>query len=585
MRQFNRIFYLIMFCVGGHLLCAQDSLSLVTLLPNENESKTWIAKADMEARLAELIDSLHQAHHLEAGIDSIAQTDTLVRAYIYKGPQYEDIYITPNETAIAFAQGKLTTKSYRYEDALQLKKDLLSEADNNGYPFAEIKFEDIVVLEDKVSAEMQLVLNRKVLINSITIIGDASVSEGFLGPYLGLAVGKPLSKKQVLQASNRLNNLPFINAKKPPNIVFKDKGADVYIFADDKNASRFDALLGVLPVNDPLLENSVILTATALIDLVNSLDRGERIFFEFRQLRPLTQEVNAQVSYPYFFGLPFGLRSSFELSKQDTTFLDVDYTVGAQYLFGGDNYIEVFFASDISRILDVNEAAVINSRTLPSNLDTRTQYYGIQTQFHNLTNLTNPRRGWLLRNKFMLGVKQIRENSLILDLVDPEDVDFDFADLYNDFENQDQFIVTIDAARYQPIGQQSALKIGVNAAAILGKSEVFTNERFRVGGNQLLRGFNEQNFFTDRYLVNTLEYRFTLQGNSVLFAFSDLAVLQLDKSSKDFNYPWGLGAGINFETGAGILSLSAAVGRDLSIPDDFFDLGRPRIHVGYVNLF
>jgi hypothetical protein len=71
----------------------------------------------------------------------------------------------------------------------------------------------------------------------------------------------------------------------------------------------------------------------------------------------------------------------------------------------------------------------------------------------------------------------------------------------------------------------------------------------------------------------------------VLFAFSDLGVLQLNKSSSTLNYPWGLGAGINFETGAGILSLSAAVGQDLSVDTDFFDLGRPRIHVGYVNLF
>ena len=583
--MFNRIFCLIMFCVSAQVLSAQDSLRVRIVWGEAGESEMRILRTDLDAKLVTLIDSLHIAHHLEAGLDSLVESDGLAKAYMHKGPRYQDIDISLNEMAVAYAGGDLEAHSYAYEDALQLKKDLLSKADNNGYPFAEIKFVDIVIFENKVSAEMQLILNRKVLIKSITIIGDASVSEGFLGPYLGLAVGKPLSKKQVLQASNRLNNLPFINSKKPPNIVFKDNGADVYIFAEDKNASRFDALLGVLPVNDPLLENSVILTATALIDLVNTLDRGERIFFEFKQLRPLTQEVKAQVSYPYFFGLPFGLRSSFELSKQDTTFLDVDYTVGAQYLFGGDNHIEVFFASDISRILDVNEAAVISNRTLPNNLDTRTQYYGVQTQFHNLANLTNPRSGWLLRNKFMLGVKQIRESSLILDLVDPEDTTFDFRELYDDFENQDQFIVTLDAARYQPIGQQSALKVGLNAAAILGKAEVFTNERFRVGGNQLLRGFNEQNFFTDRYLVNTLEYRFTLQGNSVLFAFSDLAVLQLDKSSNDFNYPWGLGAGINFETGAGILSLSAAVGRDLSVAEDFFDLGRPRIHVGYVNLF
>ncbi len=574
-----------MFCGVTMGLAAQDSLQLITIVNHELRLSQKIPAAEADNKISEIIDSLHQAHYLEAGLDSFVVSPDAHTAYIHQGRQYQDIWIVPNNQAIAYAQGKLTAKSYAYKEALKLKKELLSLADNAGYPFAEIKFTNIEVEEDKVQAEMQLILNRKVVINSININGDATISQGFLGPYLGLNVGKPLNKSQLLQTETRLRNLPFINSNKAPNVIYNDQGADVYIFADKKQASRFDALIGVLPVNDPLLDQSVVLTATAMIDLVNALDRGERIFFEFKQLRPLTQEVTAQFSYPYFFGLPFGLRSSFELSKQDTSFLDVDYSVGAQYLYGGDNFIEVFFTSDGTRILDVNEQSIIDTRTLPTALDTRTQYYGIQWQFNNLDNRSNPRDGWFLKSRFMLGVRQIRESSLILNIVDPEELDFNFATLYDDLPDQDQFIVGIEASRYQPIGKRSALKIALDGAALFGGASVFVNEQFRVGGNSLLRGFNEQMFFTDRYLVNTLEYRFTLEGNSVLFVFSDLGILQINKSIRDFNFPWGVGAGINFQTAAGVLSLSAAIGQDLSVSDDFFDLGRPKIHIGYVNLF
>jgi len=563
----------------------QDSLQLSILIDGQLQQPTVIDSLEVDSILLSEIELMLQDHYLEAAIDSLDLQAEGCIAYLHRGPQYQDIYIAPNEAAVEFAQGKLKSKAYRYKDALKLKKTLLRNAENNGFPFAEIVFDNIEVMDDRVTAEMQLILHRKVLVNQIKIIGDATISPNFLGPYLGLVPGKPFSKKQLNQAQSRLNNLPFVTTDKRPNVLFNDQGADIYIFAKNREASRFDALIGVLPVNDPLIDNSVIVTATAMVDLINTLNRGERIFFEFRQLKPLTQNIKAEFRYPYFFGLPFGLRSSFELAKQDTSFLDIDYTVGAQYLYGGDNYIEIFYASDITRILDVNESAIINSRMLPKSLDTRTQYYGIQSQYHNLKNLNNPRQGWLLKNKVMLGVKQIRPNSLILDLVDPADEDFSFATLYNTFEKQDQFILSVDIARYQSIGRQSSLKIGLNAAGILGKSTVFTNEQFRIGGNQLLRGFNEQNFFTDRYAVNTVEYRFTLKGNSVLFAFSDLAILQVDKTLDIYNYPWGLGAGINFETSAGILSLSAAVGRDLSINEDFFDLSKPKIHIGYVNLF
>lgn len=585
MPQFNRIICLLMLSLSTFVVYGQDSLQLSILIDGQLQQPTVIDSLEVDSILLSEIELMLQDHYLEAAIDSLDLQAEGCIAYLHRGPQYQDIYIAPNEAAVEFAQGKLKSKAYRYKDALKLKKTLLRNAENNGFPFAEIVFDNIEVMDDRVTAEMQLILHRKVLVNQIKIIGDATISPNFLGPYLGLVPGKPFSKKQLNQAQSRLNNLPFVTTDKRPNVLFNDQGADIYIFAKNREASRFDALIGVLPVNDPLIDNSVIVTATAMVDLINTLNRGERIFFEFRQLKPLTQNIKAEFRYPYFFGLPFGLRSSFELAKQDTSFLDIDYTVGAQYLYGGDNYIEIFYASDITRILDVNESAIINSRMLPKSLDTRTQYYGIQSQYHNLKNLNNPRQGWLLKNKVMLGVKQIRPNSLILDLVDPADEDFSFATLYNTFEKQDQFILSVDIARYQSIGRQSSLKIGLNAAGILGKSTVFTNEQFRIGGNQLLRGFNEQNFFTDRYAVNTVEYRFTLKGNSVLFAFSDLAILQIDKTLDIYNYPWGLGAGINFETSAGILSLSAAVGRDLSINEDFFDLSKPKIHIGYVNLF
>jgi len=532
-----------------------------------------------------IINALHNENYLEAGVDSIRTIYTDKAVYIHKGAQYQNVHITPNATAIEYARGKLQPKSYPYKEALALKSALLEAADNDGYAFAVIKFQNILIEEDRVSAEMCLQLNRKVLISDLKIIGDAKVHPSFLGAYLGLNPGKALSKIQIEQAQNRLDNLPFVNSNKRPNVIFQEEGAEVFLFAKDKQASRFDALVGFLPVQDPLAERSVILTATGMVDLINTLQRGERIFISFQQLRPLTQELSTEVSLPYFAGLPFGVRGSFDLSKQDTSFLDVDYTIGAQYLYGGDNYIEVFFASDITRLLNVNEQSIINAKVLPNRLDTRIQYYGVQWNYHNLDNLVNPRRGHLIRSKIMLGAKEVRPSNLILNLSDPNDEDFDFGTLYDGLERQDQLILTLDARKYFPIGKQSALRIDLHGASIFSEADIFDNERFRIGGNQLLRGFNEQNFFTDRYLLNTLEYRFTLTGNSVLFAFSDIAILQQDKSVNEFINPWGLGAGINFETAAGILSLSVAVGRDISDPDDFFDLGRPRIHVGYVNLF
>jgi outer membrane translocation and assembly module TamA len=85
----------------------------------------------------------------------------------------------------------------------------------------------------------------------------------------------------------------------------------------------------------------------------------------------------------------------------------------------------------------------------------------------------------------------------------------------------------------------------------------------------------------------TLEYRFLLTTNSYLYSFFDWA--RVDNTS--LNSPpeidpilWyqGFGAGITFETRAGLFGLSLAFGRQDQLP---FDLGAPKVHFGYVSLF
>ncbi|MEZ4947969.1 MAG: hypothetical protein R2784_01015 [Saprospiraceae bacterium] len=98
-----------------------------------------------------------------------------------------------------------------------------------------------------------------------------------------------------------------------------------------------------------------------------------------------------------------------------------------------------------------------------------------------------------------------------------------------------------------------------------------------------MRGFDEEAIFSTHYLVSTLEYRILTGQNSYFFAFFDGAVTRnfiRDKNETD--YPIGFGAGLTFETQAGIFGLSYALGRQQGNPIDF---RAGKIHFGYVSLF
>ena len=127
-------------------------------------------------------------------------------------------------------------------------------------------------------------------------------------------------------------------------------------------------------------------------------------------------------------------------------------------------------------------------------------------------------------------------------------------------------------------------KIGLRGGGIFSEKPVFANENYRLGGNKLLRGFDEESLFATRFVVGTAEYRLLLGPNSFLSAFADWGYLEnLATKNRIFQRPLGLGAGLNFETRAGIFGISAAVGR--RDKGQAVDFRATKFHLGYVSLF
>jgi hemolysin activation/secretion protein len=99
----------------------------------------------------------------------------------------------------------------------------------------------------------------------------------------------------------------------------------------------------------------------------------------------------------------------------------------------------------------------------------------------------------------------------------------------------------------------------------------------------LLRGFNEQSVYASQYHIGTVEYHYLLGLNSYFYLFLDGAYVANESlSPATYDTPFGFGAGINFETRAGIFGVSYALGEQNNIPIEFRNA---KIHFGYVNYF
>jgi hemolysin activation/secretion protein len=208
---------------------------------------------------------------------------------------------------------------------------------------------------------------------------------------------------------------------------------------------------------------------------------------------------------------------------------------------------------------------------------------GLEFWYNNLDYLFNPRKGITVKSNVSLGQRKVIKNQEILALKSEK---FDFANAYDTINLRNiQFGVDIDLAYYLPVSNWAVNKFSLTSGLKYNNDRVVENELYRLGGNRLMRGFDELTLLTNFYAVTTSEFRLILDQNSFLsLPFIDFGFLQSDSRQLKPKgvLVMGIGLGMNFSTKAGIFNISFASGNyDLN----GFDFANTKIHFGYVNLF
>lgn len=531
-------------------------------------------------QLKDVISQLHNRAFLEASVDTLTVKDSVFVALLHLGKTYAWARLANGNVEkafleqVGFRERLYSDKPFSIKQLRKLQEGLLGYAENNGYPFARVWLDSILIEEGQVAALLFMEKNRLVTLNPLKIEGDAKIRSNYLSNYLGLKEGGLYDRSKVIRIRDRLRELPFMGGASDPTVTFEGERATINLNLAKKRASRFDFLIGVLPNSRQV--GRMLITGTFNGELQNQFGLGERIYAEFERLRPETQELDLQFNYPYVLDLPFGADLKFNLYKRDTSYLDLEYDIGVQYLFEGGNYLKGFLNNRSSVLLTVDENRLVATQRLPDNLDVTNAGFGLEYLFQRLDYRFNPRKGWSAFIRAGAGIKRIKRNNRIVEL--------DYGSLYDTLQLRTfQYRILSRLEGYLPVFGRGAVKGAVQSGSIIAQGPVYFNEQFRIGGNRLLRGFDEEFIFATHYAVGTLEYRYLIGENSYINLFGDYAYVQDKTSNKDEElFPLGFGAGITFETRAGLFGLSLAFGK---LRDEPIDFGAPKVHFGYVSLF
>ena len=540
----------------------------------------------VDRSLRDIIQSLQHQGYLEASIDQIDSAEDLLKIELHIGPLYTwsylDISTVPDLIRKIPRIQNLEGKPVDFREIAVLFDLILETAENSGYPFATVKLDDVEIEQSDIKARINVNLKNPVKIESVEVEGDLRLSERYLSHFLGIDKGDVFEKDKIVDAPNQLGSLPFLTMYQSPEVDFLGNSARVHLYLDRKNANQFDILLGLLPSPNP--ERRFQLTGNVNVDMYNQFAAGERLHLNFENLQPGVQELEIDVNYPFIFNLPFGLDSHFDLYKRDSTYIDLGYHLGLQYLISGYNYLSFFTERDGTNLLNVDTSQIINSRKLPQNIDVRRNLFGLEYHHEYLDYRPNPRKGHNLTLRTSIGTKRINKNSNIIGLKDPSDENFDFNSLYEELDLKSfQLRAQSTFNLFIPLFESSTVLLSNKTGWVTSGEDLFQNELYRIGGTKTLRGFNEEVIFTNFYNIATIEYRLLIDRNSNIFTFLDFGYYdQHSTSSRISDNPMGIGVGLNLSTKIGIFSISYALGTD---KNESLNFRNGRIHFGMVTQF
>jgi outer membrane protein assembly factor BamA len=542
------------------------------LLDKIDYRKYFNTKDARQKELQQILFIVFDNAYLAAQYDSLAEDSTLLTAYLNLGDRYKWANLKHGNvdegvlSQIGFREKLYRNKPVYFKDVKKVQQGLITYYENNGYPFASVKLDSIVINGPELSGVLNLTKNKLEKIDSVIIKGDAKIAKVYLYNYLGVKPGGLYDESQLIKINTRLAELPFVHAKRSANIVFTDRYNKLFLYLEKKRASQFDGIVGILPDN---VTGKILFTGDIHLNLQNGLGRGELIDLNWRRLETQTQDLKMRLVYPFLLRSPLGIDYNFKLYKKDTTFLEVNQNIGLQYLLIGGNYFKVFYNNKVSSLLSTNGLEFIT--TLPPNIDVTTNLYGIGLKFEKLDYRLNPRKGFYVLMNASAGTKAIRKNLKV------NPVAYDGLKL-----NSTLYTGDLDASLFMPVFSRMTVKLGMQAAFLQGET-TFQNELFRIGGLKSLRGFDEESIYASSFSIVKLEYRYILEQNSYMYVFGDGAWYE-NKSMKDYVHdtPYGFGGGISFQTKAGIFSISYALGSQFNNP---IQLRSGKIHFGIVNYF
>ncbi len=487
--------------------------------------------------------------YLQYQSDSLLVKGDSVYLFATPGPQYT---LHTREYAPRARKGDFTILS---DEAIRaVARRNLEPFENNGYPFATARLRPKLLGDTLISFEIETDPGRLVTWDSLAIDSKRPFNRTYLEQYLGIRPGRPYSEKTLRRIPSLINDLNFAKLTAPPQVIFRENKADLYIYLDDVRANQFDGIVGFQP---DIETGRPVFTGDISLSLENALRRGEHIDFQWRRLQELTQNLKLSGSLPYLLHTRLGVWGGVELYRRDSTFTTSELDLAVGYLLGADRYLRTFIERWSSNALRPNVPNIDNISI---------RRYGLAWQSYRYDLRMNPMKGFSLTTEVAAGIKDLTEAS---DAEEPE------------ISRHNQYSGSWRASAWIPLSSRFSVVLRTNGG-FKADSTLRLSEYFRIGGLNTLRGFDEEAIFARNYAVGTVELKYLLDRTSAFFAFFDQGWYDRAFDGYFSDMPFGFGVGALVGTENSTFRIYYALGSEQNNP---VLVRNGKVHFGFINRF
>ena len=415
----------------------------------------------------------------------------------------------------------------------------IKKLETAGFSMAKVQLKNLKKHSNFVTASLSITSDKKRQLNDIVINGYDKFPEGHKNNL------KRLYKKRIFNQTNLdklykdISQFQFVKQTKYPEILFTKDSTKVFVYVEKAKSNSFDGFIGF--TNDE--NKKLIFNGYLDLTLNNAMNSGEKLelYWKSNGQDQKTFRVGAEI--PHVFKSPIGMKVQLNIFKQDSTFQNTQTAIDFGYYFNYNTRLYLGYQS-------AESSDIKNSNTLLLS-DFTNKFYTSNFEF-----IAYKEDDFLFPEKSNINIK------------------IGTGTRNSKFQSNNQFFGSLNVSHNFYFNQKNIINIK-SFNYYLQSDEYITNELYRFGGINSIRGFNENSLQGNLFSSLLTEYRLVLSPSIYLHSIMDYAHFQ-DKTTNLNGNLLGLGFGFGLLTKNGLFNFVYANG---STKDQAIQLSNSVVHV------